>query len=68
MLRIAGQLERRTLRVSSVHNHNDLREKLVRLRGVRDVSFDPVQGIAILQVYAEQWDEQAVLDIIGGSA
>jgi len=67
-MRAPGQLEQRTLRVGSVHNHQDLREKLVRLRGVRDVSFDPVQGIAILQVYAEQWDEQAVLDIIGGSA
>jgi MFS family permease len=67
-MKAPGQLERRTLRVGSVHNHHDLREKLVRLRGVRDVSFDPVQGIAILQVYAEQWDEQAVLDIIGGSA
>jgi MFS family permease len=63
-----GQVERRTLPVSSVHNHEDLREKLVRLRGVRDVSFDPARGIAVLQVYAGHWDEQAVLDIIGGSA
>ena len=67
-MRAPGQVGSRTLKLGSVQNHEELREQLVRQRGVRDVKLDLVQGIVILSVYGENWDEQAVMKIIGGSA
>jgi MFS family permease len=63
-----GRISRHTLKLGSVQNHDDLREQLVRQRGVREVILDPIQGIVVLSVYADTWDEQAVMKIIGGSA
>ena len=63
-----GRISRHTLQLGSVQNHDVLREQLVRQRGVREVILDPIQGIVVLSVYADTWDEQAVMKIIGGSA
>ena len=67
-MRVPGKISRHTLKLGSVQNHDNLREQLVRQRGVREVILDPIQGIVVLSVYADTWDEQAVMKIIGGSA
>jgi len=67
-MRVPGNISRHTLKLGSVQNHDHLREQLVRQRGVREVILDPIQGIVVLSVYADTWDEQAVMKIIGGSA
>ena len=67
-MRVPGKISRHTLKLGSVQNHDHLREQLVRQRGVREVILDPIQGIVVLSVYADTWDEQAVMKIIGGSA
>ena len=58
----------RTLKLGPVHDAVALRERLVRLRGVRDAVVVPEQGIAVLTVFAGAWDEQAALKTIGGEA
>jgi len=45
-----------------------LREKLVRLRGVREAMVVPEEGIARLTVYPESFDERAATEIIGGES
>jgi hypothetical protein len=37
----------------------------VRLKGVREAVVLPDQGVALLTFYADNWDEQAAMDIIG---
>jgi len=45
-----------------------LREKLVRLRGVREAVVVPEEGIARLTVYPGSSDERAATEIIGGES
>ncbi len=44
----------------------DLRERLMRLRGVRDAAVLPDEGVARLTFYPDRWDEQAAIKLIGG--
>ena len=67
-MRVPGQVTSRTLKLGPVQDAVALREQLVRLRGVRDAVLVPEQGIAVLTVFAEIWDEQAVMKLIGGEA
>lgn len=43
-----------------------LRERLMRLQGVRDVVVLPDKGVARLTFYPDRWDEQAAIKLIGG--
>jgi hypothetical protein len=45
-----------------------LRERLVRLRGVREAVILPARGIARLKVYPESFDERALKEIIEGES
>ncbi len=67
-MRVPGLVASRTLKLGVVHDVVALRECLVRLRGVRDVVVMPEQGIAVLTVFVEAWDEQAALKAVGGEA
>ena len=44
----------------------DLRERLVRLKGIRDVVFMPEEGAALVTFFAERWDEQAAMELLRG--
>ncbi|MBM3346032.1 MAG: MFS transporter [Betaproteobacteria bacterium] len=67
-MKVPGQVTSRTLKLGPVQDVIALRERLVRVRGVRDVVVMPEQGIAVLTVFAGAWDEQAALRTIGGEA
>ena len=67
-MRVPGLVTSRTLKLGPVQDAIALRERLVRLRGVRDAVVMPEQGIAVLTVFAGAWDEQAALRTIGGEA
>jgi len=67
-MKFPGQVTSRTLKLGSVCDAVALRERLVLVRGVRDVVVMPEQGIAVLTVFAGAWDEQAALKTIGGEA
>jgi MFS family permease len=67
-MKVPGKTTSRTLKLGPVQDAIALRERLVRLRGVRDVVVMPEQGIAVLTVFAGAWDEQAALRTIGGEA
>ena len=67
-MRVPGLVTSRTLKLGPVQDAIALRERLVRLRGVRDAVVMPEQGIAVLTVFAGAWDEQAALKTIGGEA
>ncbi len=43
-----------------------LRERLMRLKGVRDAVVLPDKGVARLTFYPDRWDEQAAIKLIGG--
>jgi MFS family permease len=45
-----------------------LRDLLLRVRGVRDASIAPEEGLARLKVYPESFDERAVREIIRGGS
>lgn len=45
-----------------------LRERLVRLRGVRDAVIMPERGVAMLTFYPDNFDESAVTKLLGGEA
>ena len=67
-MRVPGKLASRTLKLGLVGDVDELREKLERLRGVREAVIKPEQGIAVLTVQVEIWDEQSVVKLIGGQA
>ena len=62
----AGDSAERTYRMRAGGDAVALREKLVRLRGVREAVVVPEEGIARLTVYPESFDERAATEIIGG--
>jgi MFS family permease len=65
-MRVPGELQTRRFRLHVRGDPAAMRERLVRLRGVREAVVLPEQGIAQLTFYADNWDEQAAMDIIGG--
>ncbi len=65
-MRVPGETVERAYRVSPRLDPAGLRERLVRLRGVREAVIVPEQGIARLRVYPESFDERAVREIIEG--
>jgi MFS family permease len=65
-MRVPGELQTRPFPLRVREDPARLRERLVRLRGVREAVVLPEQGVALLTFYADNWDEQAALDIIGG--
>jgi len=65
-MRIAVDSAERTYRMRAGGDGVALREKLVRLRGVREAVVVPEEGIARLTVYPESFDERAAREIIGG--
>jgi len=67
-MRIAGNSVERTFFMRAGGDAVALREKLVRLRGVREAVVVPEEGIARLTVYPESFDERAATEIIGGES
>ncbi len=67
-MRIPGESAERVFPVGAVADPVALREKLVRLRGVREAVVVPEEGIARLRVYPESFDERAATEIIGGES
>lgn len=67
-MRIGGDSAERTFPMRAGSDAVALREKLVRLRGVREVVVVPEEGIARLTVYPESFDERAATEIIGGES
>ena len=67
-MRIGGDAVERTYPMRAGGDAVALREKLVRLRGVREAVVVPEQGIARLKVYPESFDERAATEIIGGES
>jgi len=67
-MRVPGETVERAYRVSPRLDPAGLRERLVRLRGVREAVIVPEQGIARLRVYPESFDERAVREIIEGES
>ncbi|HYU70748.1 MAG TPA: hypothetical protein VEL09_15605 [Burkholderiales bacterium] len=64
----AGDSAERTYRMCAGGDAVALREKLVRLRGVREAVVVPEEGIARLTVYPGSSDERAATEIIGGES
>ncbi len=67
-MRVPGEAVERAYRVRAGLDPVALREKLVRLRGVREAVVVPEEGIARLTVYPESFDERAATEIIGGES
>jgi MFS family permease len=65
-MRVGGDSAERTYPMRAGGDPVALREKLVRLRGVREAVVVPEEGIARLTVYPESFDERAATEIIGG--
>lgn len=58
----------RVVRVPAGLDPIALRERIVRLRGVREAVILPARGIARLKVYPETFDERALKEIIEGES
>jgi len=67
-MRVPGEAVERVYRVRAGLDPVALREKLVRVRGVREAVVVPEEGIARLTVYPESFDERAATEIIGGES
>ena len=67
-MRVPGETVERAYRVPPRLDPAGLRERLVRLRGVREAVIVPEQGIVRLKVYPESFDERAVREIIEGES
>ena len=67
-MRVPGESAQRNFKVHAGADPVALRERLVRLRGVREAVVTPEKGIARLTVYPESFDERAVREIIGGES
>ncbi len=67
-MRVPGETVERVYRVPPRLDPAGLRERLVRLRGVREAVIVPEQGIVRLKVYPESFDERAVREIIEGES
>ncbi|MBI4290725.1 MAG: MFS transporter [Betaproteobacteria bacterium] len=67
-MRMPGQVSSRTFDLHGAVDPVALRDELLRLRGVRDAVVFPERGVATLTIYADKFDEQAVLKLLGGEA
>lgn len=67
-MRTPGDLERRSFPLGTVADPVALREGLARLRGVRDVTVLPEEGIARLTFYRGMLDEQSVVKLVAGES
>ena len=67
-MRVPGDSAQRTFKVHSGTDMVALRERLVRVRGVSEAIVAPEDGVARLTVYAESFDERAVMELIGGES
>jgi len=65
-MRVPGDPVERVVRVPGGADPLDLRERIVRLRGVREAVVLSEQGIIRLSVYPETLDERALTELIGG--
>ena len=65
-MRVPGDILTRRFKLAATGDLASLRERLVRLRGVRDAMLLPEQGAALLTFYSERWDEQAAMDLLEG--
>jgi hypothetical protein len=67
-MRVPGEALERVVRVRAGLDPVALRERLIRLRGVREAVILPARGIARLKVYPESFDERALKEIIEGES
>src|SRR6266568_5136814 len=67
-MRVPGETVERAYRVPPRLDAAGLRERLVRLRGVREAVIVPERGIARVRVYPESFDERAAREIIEGES
>ena len=67
-MRVPGEALERVVRVRAGLDPVALRERLIRLRGVREAVILPARGIARLKVYPESLDERALKEIIEGES
>jgi MFS family permease len=65
-MRVPGTPVERVVRVPHGADPLDLRERVVRLRGVREAVVVSEQGIIRLSVYPEMLDERVLTELIGG--
>jgi MFS family permease len=65
-MRVPGETALRTFRLDRPVDALVLRERLVRLRGVRDVHVAPEEGVVRLTVYPDIFDETDVRQLIEG--
>jgi MFS family permease len=65
-MRAPGDVRTRRFPLAARSDPLALRAELVRIKGVRDAVLLPEQGVALLTFYADGWDEQAAMDLIGG--
>jgi predicted MFS family arabinose efflux permease len=66
-MRTPGDVVTRRFALSAQGDPAALRERLVRLRGVRDAVLLPQERAALITYYAERWDEQAAMDLLEGN-
>jgi hypothetical protein len=66
-MRTPGDIVTRRFALSAQGDPAALRERLVRLRGVRDAVLLPQERAALITYYAERWDEQAAMDLLEGN-
>ena len=67
-MRVPGDVLTRRFPLRPGGDPATLRERLMRLRGVRDAVLMPEQGAALVTFYSERWDEQAAVDLLEGRA
>ncbi|MGB7542439.1 MAG: MFS transporter [Burkholderiales bacterium] len=67
-MRVPGKAASRTFPLGGGADPFALRERLVRVRGVRDAVVVPEEGVARLTVYPEIFDERAVRILLEGEA
>jgi MFS family permease len=65
-MRVPGQTAVRTFRLGRPMEALALRERLVRMRGVRDVQVAPEEGVVRLTVYPDVFDDDGVRQLIEG--
>ena len=67
-MRVPGRVASRSFPLSAAAAADPfaLRERLVRLRGVRDAVIMPERGVAMLTIHPDTFDEKAVTRLLGG--
>jgi len=65
-MRVPKPVASRAFALRSADDPAALRDRLIRLRGVRDAVIMPERGMAMLTFYPESFDEQAAEKLLGG--